>query len=199
MIVNTDPSTKGSLFVPIILGSDKTTVSVATGQNEYYPLYMSIGNIFNSVRRAHRNAVIVIGFLAIPKSVRKDNNDKVFRRFRRQLFHSSLSTILQPLRQAMSTPEVTRCPDGHFRRVIYGLGPYIADYPEQTLASCVVQGWCPLCPKHRDELDQPGNAGRRSRTHTEELLNLFDLTTLWDDYGIIGNLIVSSSSDFAVY
>lgn len=56
------------MFVPIILGSDKTTVSVATGQNEYYPLYLSIGNIHNNVRRAHRNGVVLIGFLAIPKS-----------------------------------------------------------------------------------------------------------------------------------
>ena len=55
------------MFVPIVLGSDKTTVSVATGHNEYYPLYASIGNVQNQVRRAHRNAVSVIGFLAIPK------------------------------------------------------------------------------------------------------------------------------------
>jgi hypothetical protein len=58
----------GSMFVPIILGSDKTTVSVATGHNEYYPLYVSIGNVHNSVRRAHRNAVALVGFLAMPKS-----------------------------------------------------------------------------------------------------------------------------------
>ncbi|OBZ69148.1 hypothetical protein A0H81_10933 [Grifola frondosa] len=62
-----DPATAGAAFVPIILGSDKTTVSVATGQNEYYPLYASIGNVHNNVRRAHRNAVALIGFLAIPK------------------------------------------------------------------------------------------------------------------------------------
>jgi hypothetical protein len=42
---------------------------VATGQNDYYPLYASIGNVHNNVRRAHRNAVAVIGFLAIPKSL----------------------------------------------------------------------------------------------------------------------------------
>jgi hypothetical protein len=42
----------------------------------------------------------------------------------------------------MTTPEVARFPDGHFRRVIYGLGPYIADYPEQALLACIVQGWC---------------------------------------------------------
>jgi hypothetical protein len=60
-------TTKGAMLVPVILGSDKTTVSVATGNVEYYPLYLSIGNVYNTVRRAHRNAVVPIGFLAIPK------------------------------------------------------------------------------------------------------------------------------------
>lgn len=50
---------------------------------------------------------------------------------------------MEPLKPGMTTPEVTRCPDGHFRRVIYGLGPYIADYPEQCLLACIVQNWCP--------------------------------------------------------
>lgn len=57
----------GSMFVPIILGSDKTTVSIATGQSEFYPLYLSIGNIHNNVRRAHHGGVALIGFLAMPK------------------------------------------------------------------------------------------------------------------------------------
>lgn len=64
-----DPETHGAMFAPVILGSDKTTVSVATGQNEYYPLYAGIGNAPNHVRRAHRNTLAVIGFLAIPKSM----------------------------------------------------------------------------------------------------------------------------------
>ena len=68
-IIAEDPQTHGAMFVPIILGSDKTTVSVATGQNEYYPVYLSIGNIHNNVRRAHRNGVALLGFLAIPKSM----------------------------------------------------------------------------------------------------------------------------------
>lgn len=69
-------------------------------------------------------------------------NDPAFRQFRRQLFHASLNAILQSLREGMTTPEVVMCPDGHYRRAIYGLGPYIADYPEQVLLSCIVQGWC---------------------------------------------------------
>ena len=68
-IIAQDPDCLGSTFVPIILGSDKTTVSVATGQNDYYPLYLSIGNIRNNVRCAHRNGVVLIGFLAMPKSM----------------------------------------------------------------------------------------------------------------------------------
>ena len=66
-----------------------------------------------------------------------------FRKFCRQLLHSSLAKILESLKPGMTTPEVVRFPDGHFRKVIYGLGPYIADYPEQALLACIVQGWCP--------------------------------------------------------
>jgi len=67
--ISQDPDCEGAMFIPIILGSDKTTVSVATGHNEYYPLYISVGNIHNNVRRAHRNGLVLLGFLAIPKSV----------------------------------------------------------------------------------------------------------------------------------
>ena len=68
-IIAQDPDCLGSMFVLIILGSDKTMVSVATGQNDYYPLYLSIGNIRNNVCRAHRNSVVLIRFLAMPKSM----------------------------------------------------------------------------------------------------------------------------------
>lgn len=93
----------------------------------------------------------------------------------------------------MSKPEITRCPDGHFRRTIYGVGPYVADYPEQTLATGVVQGWCPKCLKDRDELGDPADAICRYRRHTEQLVADLDFKTLWDDYGIISNIIVSST------
>ena len=44
-----------------------STVSVATGHNEYWPLYASIGNIHNNIRRAHGAGLVLVGFLAIPK------------------------------------------------------------------------------------------------------------------------------------
>ena len=83
-IISEDESMHGSTFVPIILGSNKTTVSVATGNNEYYPLYMSVGNVHNNIRHAHREALILIGFLAIPKS-------KYFMHIQHLIVHVSLS------------------------------------------------------------------------------------------------------------
>ena len=55
------------MLVPVIVGSDKMTVSIGTGHIEYWPVYLSIGNLFNNVHRAHHNGLMLVGFLAIPK------------------------------------------------------------------------------------------------------------------------------------
>ena len=55
------------MLVPIISGSDKTTVSVVTGDQEYHPVYQSPGVITNTARQAHGNAVLPVAFLPIPK------------------------------------------------------------------------------------------------------------------------------------
>jgi hypothetical protein len=62
-----DERTHGTMLVTVILGADKTTVSIATGHTEYHPVYLSLGNLDNSMRRGHRDLVIPIAFLAIPK------------------------------------------------------------------------------------------------------------------------------------
>lgn len=66
--ISRDERLSGCLFVPTIVGSDKTCVSVATGQNDFYPLYLSIGNVSNDARCKHGAGLVLIGFLAIPKS-----------------------------------------------------------------------------------------------------------------------------------
>ncbi|KAF8878630.1 hypothetical protein BD779DRAFT_1613015 [Infundibulicybe gibba] len=164
-IFEADPSVEGAMYCPIILGSDKTTVSVATGNVEYHPLYLSIGNVHNTVRRTHRNAVVPIGFLAIPKGDRKYDGDIAFQKFKRQLYHASISAILESLCSGMTTPVV--------RRFLYDLASYIADYPEQVLLAGVVQHWCPRCTALVGNLDGP-----------EVLLDRLSSTELWNEYGI---------------
>ncbi|KIK12997.1 hypothetical protein PISMIDRAFT_119792, partial [Pisolithus microcarpus 441] len=189
-ILRDDPTTAGATLVPIILGSDKTTILVATGQTDYYPLYLSIRNVRNTLRRAHRNAVVLIGFLAMPKTTREHASTSVFRKFKRQLFHSSLTRILYSLRCPMKVPETILFGNSYYRRVIYALAAYIADYEEQVLLSCIVRNWCPKCLGHCDNLDE--DALRRSREHCDTIIEEFELCQLWDSYGIVGDIIVST-------
>ena len=160
-VISEDPLTHGLMFVPIILGSDKTTVPVATGQNDYYPLYLSIGNVQNHMRQAHKNALVVIGFLPIPKgknlfsfispvltltytlAARKDANTEEFRQFKRTLTHDAIANILLPVKPFMTTPDIVQCADQYFRCVLYGLGPHISDYPEQAMVAWILMNWCP--------------------------------------------------------
>ncbi|KAG1850415.1 hypothetical protein F4604DRAFT_1883666 [Suillus subluteus] len=186
-LIATDPETHRSTFMPVVLGSDKTTVSVATGNNEYYPLYASIGNVHNNVQCAHRKALAIVGFLAIPKTTKEHASDPKFRKFRHQLFQSSLAKILERLWPGMTKPEVMHFGDGHFWCIIYGLGPYIADYEEQVLLACIVQGWCARCLGPHTNLDEP--ASERCHEHTEALVEEATLGDLWDEYGIVGDLV----------
>ena len=144
---------------PIILGSDKTVVSVATGHVEYHPVYLSIGLVHNTIRHGHQNAVILIGFLTIPKCMlfyyiqwsnliqlqadRKYNDDISFRKLKCQMYHDTIHTILSPLKSGMITPVVRRYADRHFHQVIYDLAAYIADYLKQVYLAGIVQMWCP--------------------------------------------------------
>ncbi|TFK58421.1 hypothetical protein BDN72DRAFT_782112, partial [Pluteus cervinus] len=189
-ILAQESTNHGAMFAPVVLGSDKTTVSVATGQNEYYPLYASLGNLQNHARRAHRNGVSVIGFLAIPKTDHEGQNTAEFRRFRRQLMHTTLVRILDSLKPWMTTPRVTLCGDGHYRRVIYGIGPYIADYPEHCLMSGIVYGCCPRCTASRANLDFDPGGIPRSSTHTRLMfvVERGSLSKMWDKHGIVADV-----------
>jgi hypothetical protein len=138
---------------------------------------------------------------------RDSDDDEEFRTFRKQLYHAQISKILEPLRPHMTEPVLMRCADGYFRCVIFELGPFIADYPEQVYLAGVVQGWCPksvlmfrtlvvLRADHvircRAAPNDLGQAGRpRTREHLAELLDTYPVGTLWDVFGVNGDVEVS--------
>jgi hypothetical protein len=64
-----DRKTHGAMLVPIVAGSDKTTVSIATSHQEYHPVYVSPGILSNTARHGHGNAVMPAAFLPIPKGM----------------------------------------------------------------------------------------------------------------------------------
>ncbi|KAF8805477.1 hypothetical protein BYT27DRAFT_7073831, partial [Phlegmacium glaucopus] len=152
-IIRDNPLARGSMLIPIVAGSDKTTVSVATGHQEFHPVYVGAGNMDNTARCSRSLGMEPVTLLPIPKSNKKHWKWTEFQTFCRQLYHTSLMCVFLSLKPSMTTPEVVCCPDGHFRRIIFSLGPYIADYPEQVWLAGVVQNWCPVCKATPDNLD----------------------------------------------
>uniref|UniRef100_A0A0W0FJN9 C2H2-type domain-containing protein n=1 Tax=Moniliophthora roreri TaxID=221103 RepID=A0A0W0FJN9_MONRR len=163
-IIQDHPDTEGAMLCAAITGSDKTTVSVATG------------------------GVSLFMFLAIPKTNREHQDSVEFWRFQRHVFHQSLTHAFESLRPFMTKPDIVKLADGYYRRVIYSLGPYIGDYPEQVLLTCIVQGWCPQCTAHYKDLDGP--AGPHSHAHTERVTKAMpSATQQWDKYGIVAGIM----------
>ncbi|KAG1884782.1 hypothetical protein F4604DRAFT_1878701 [Suillus subluteus] len=81
-LIAQNPETHGLTFVLLIMGSNKTIVSVATGHTEYHPLYLSINNIFNRT---------------------KEHNDCIhYRNFRQQLFQQSLAKIFESVKMCLA-------------------------------------------------------------------------------------------------
>ncbi|KAJ6611651.1 hypothetical protein B0H10DRAFT_2177573 [Mycena sp. CBHHK59/15] len=154
------------------------------------PLYKNTpGSSAGTARRARGNGVLPVAFLAIPKTSKKHRKKPAYQKFVRQMYHASLARIFEPLMTYMMTPDIVRCPDGHFRRVIYGLGPYIADYPEQVWLAGIVQNWCPKCEAHPDHLDEGDHTRLCTKTTTDALIMCFDPGILWDDYGIRSDVV----------
>ncbi|KAJ7789554.1 hypothetical protein B0H13DRAFT_1936418, partial [Mycena leptocephala] len=113
-LISQDESTHGATFVPVVAGSDKTTVSVATGHQEYHPVYASPGVLTGIARALMETESYLSLFFRYPKKHRKKT---AYQHFVRQMYHACLARVFEPLKAAMETPEVVRCPDGHFRRI----------------------------------------------------------------------------------
>ena len=96
--------------------------------------------------------ILVYGSAAVLQADRDDmrhlgdrhyDESTKFRAFKYQLYHALVAAVLRPLHAGMENPVVRRCPNGHFRRVVYDLIAFVTDYPEQTMLTGIVQGWCP--------------------------------------------------------
>ncbi|EJD33712.1 hypothetical protein AURDEDRAFT_38538, partial [Auricularia subglabra TFB-10046 SS5] len=143
---------EGALVIPIILASDKTQLTVLSGDKSAYPVYITIGNIHSDIRRQpSTRATVLLGYLPVSKfEVYAKQEDRSTAAHR--LFHACMTVILAPLVQAGADGVEVLCNDGNTRRAFMVLMSYVADYPEQCLVACAQQNQCPAClvpPKAR--------------------------------------------------
>lgn len=127
----------GGTVAPVIIASDKTQLSTFSGDKQAWPVYLTLGNIAKSVRRKPTmGATMLIGYLPVSKLECFSDRDER-RRQQQQLFHYSMSQLLEPLKAAAAKGVFMDCGDGYTRRVHPILTSYVADWPEQCLVSCV--------------------------------------------------------------
>ncbi|KAG8775121.1 hypothetical protein FRC12_001662 [Ceratobasidium sp. 428] len=131
--------------VPIIISTDKTKLTVFSGNQKAWPVYLTIGNISKDIRKCpSERATLLLGYLPVA-SLGHIANERERSEARWQLFHTALESILEPLKTFSRTGFTVMCADGGVRRVFPILAAYIADFPEQALITCVRESCCPVC------------------------------------------------------
>ncbi|KAG8700490.1 hypothetical protein FRC08_004668 [Ceratobasidium sp. 394] len=131
--------------VPLIIASDKTTLSTMCGGQQAYPVYLTIGNISKGIRRkASKRATVILGYLPVD-NFKHVENKALRKRLCADLLHRSMEKIFEPLKTASRDGVPMWCADGRLRRVYPVLAAYVADWPEQNDVSGTIQSGCPAC------------------------------------------------------
>ncbi|KAG8727590.1 hypothetical protein FRC12_022379 [Ceratobasidium sp. 428] len=158
---------KQATIAPLIIASDKTSLSIMSGGQQAYPVYLTIGNINKSIRRkAKKHATVLLGYLPVDKfEDAKTVEERA--RLRAELAHRSMEKIMAPLRTASEEGVVAWCADGRMRRVYPIMAAFVGDWPEQTMMASTGESGCPICKakrKGRGGLEQRAKARKPSET-----------------------------------
>ncbi|KDQ52814.1 hypothetical protein JAAARDRAFT_82834, partial [Jaapia argillacea MUCL 33604] len=139
---------EGATLAPIIISTDKTQLTQFSGSKAAYPVYLTVGNLPKSIRRKpSEHGTVLLRYLSADKIVGSNLSKEEKKGKMQRLFHESMRTILEPLKEAGRLGVEMVCGDGKVRRVFPVLASYVADYPEQCLVTCSKNGTCPKCQR----------------------------------------------------
>ncbi|KAG1867247.1 hypothetical protein DFJ58DRAFT_904528 [Suillus subalutaceus] len=136
---------EGATIAPIILSSDKTSLSQFRGDKS---------GMATKRRQASARATILIGYLPASKLDCFTPDARSLAGYR--LFHHCMTLLLQPLIGAGND----WCRDA-----------YVADFPEQCLVSCCKENRCPKCLVAANERGDALNSAMRDPESTKEILH----------------------------
>ena len=127
---------QGSALCGIVLSSDKTNISVMTGNRVGYPLLMSLGNYDEEYRmKATNHAYQLIALLPVVKFIH--SNQRVTTMLSDRLYHDCLAHVVAPLKKAAEIGVLLSDPLGYVRRFYTPLAANVVDTPESKLSAGV--------------------------------------------------------------
>ncbi|KAI5981814.1 hypothetical protein EDD15DRAFT_2379006 [Pisolithus albus] len=149
-----DQIPNGATLLGVVLSSDKTNISVMTGNRMAHPLLLSLANIEADIRSKgslHGHVLLallpVVSFIHGKTRVRSLLSDR--------LVHESLDFVLKPLKVAAAIGVMMSDPVGNLCYCFTPLIAYIADTPEQSLLACISPKASPVSTAVYKEFGDP--------------------------------------------
>lgn len=157
----------GSTIVPVLLGSDKTHLTVLAGDKHAWPLYLSIGNINSRIRNMpSKNAWLLIAYLPVVKFEANSTAGEA------RLYHQCLRHILRPLVKAGTDGVDIPDSKGDVRFCYPLVAGHFADYPEQRLANIAAEFNSPVTTASRKHLGDALPSAPRTREWIRAQVNI---------------------------
>ncbi|KAJ3912710.1 hypothetical protein F5877DRAFT_84526 [Lentinula edodes] len=126
---------EGATLLGMILSSDKTTVSVITGNHVAHPLLISLANIDSDLlSKASLYLFNLLTLLPVPKYIERKTSVRGI--LENRLYHECLDIVLEPLKTAASISCLMSDPVGQVRVCYTPLASAIVDTPEASLIAC---------------------------------------------------------------
>lgn len=125
----------------VILGSDKTHLNKNYGDKEVHCVYLSCGNIDQSIRtKASAGCWLMIAQIPVIKFKEKHEQNILEQR----LYHQCMNIALEALKACSNTAVKMSDAKGELRLLRTFLLSHIADLPEQQLIACVTTNTSPI-------------------------------------------------------
>ena len=126
----------GATLLGTILSSDKTNISVLTGDRVAHPLLISLANIKMATRlKSSSHSFLLAALLPVPKFVHK--NSRIRGILESHLIHQCMDIVLEPLKRAAKVGIMLSDPWGHSWYCFTPIASYIVDTPEAAMLAGV--------------------------------------------------------------
>jgi hypothetical protein len=170
----------GATLIGPILSSDKTNISVMTGNRQAHPLLISLANLRMDFRmKASNHAFLLLALLPIPKFLHP--NKEIRGILGARLFHECIDFVIQPLKIAAQVGIMLDDALGYRRYCFTPLASCILDTPEMALYAGVAGKTSPVTmASYKQFGDSFRHEPRTASTTLAKIMAIEETVDPWD-------------------